>query len=112
MVRCPWAEKISRSIQSRSDRGLPSSVSVASGVSVARNASRSPSLMAATSLRTRGWRVPGKSWVLLHRFVGEWPAEPDADVEDDGSSDEAERRGGDPLAGGGSCPAHTVGVGG
>src|SRR6201989_3450199 len=39
---------------SRSDRGLPSSVSVACGVSVARNASRSPSLMAATSLGTTG----------------------------------------------------------
>src|SRR6478736_355350 len=53
----------------------------------------------------RGLRVPGKSWVLLRGLVGEWPAEPDADVEDDAGSDEAEDGGGDPFVGGGPCPA-------
>jgi hypothetical protein len=104
--------KISLSIQSRSNCGLPLPVNVASGVSVVRNAFRAPSLMVATSLRTTGLRAPGKSWVLLHGLLGEWPAEPDADVEDDAGSDEAEGGGGDPLVGGGPCPADAIGVGG
>jgi hypothetical protein len=37
--------------------------------------------------------------------VGEWPAEPDADVEDAAGSDEAEDGGGDPCRWGGPCPA-------
>src|SRR6185437_15624782 len=59
-----------------------------------------------------GWRVPGTSWVLLRGLAGEWPAEPDTDVDDDPGSDEAEGGGGDPLVGGGPCPADAVGVGG
>ena len=46
----------------------------------------------------------------LHGLVGEWPAEPDADVEDDAGSDEAESRGGEPLVGSGPCPADAAGV--
>jgi hypothetical protein len=49
------AQKISRSIRSRNGRGWPSSVNVASVVSVARSASRSPSLMAATRLGATGF---------------------------------------------------------
>src|SRR5215469_2419295 len=60
----------------------------------------------------RGLRVPGKLRLLLCCLGGECPAEPDADVEDDAGSDEAERGGGDPLVGGGWGPADAVSVGG
>src|SRR5580693_8619000 len=60
----------------------------------------------------RRLRVPGTSRVFLHGLAGEWPAKPDADVEDDAGSDEAEGGGGDPLIGGGPCPVDAVGVGG
>lgn len=50
---------------------------------------------------------------MAPRFLQcEWPAEADADVQDDAGSDEAERGGGDPLVRGGSCPVHAVGIGG
>src|SRR5439155_24219291 len=44
------------------------------------------------------------------RFLGEWPSEPDADVQDDAGSGEAECGGGDPVVRGGPGPVHAVGV--
>jgi hypothetical protein len=67
--------------------------------------------MAATSLATAGLEGSWEVMVLLG-LLGEGPAEPDADVEDDAGSEEAEGGRGDPLVGRGPCPADAVGVGG
>ena len=49
------------------------------------------------------------SWVV-RCLRGEWPSEPDAGVQDDAGSGEAECCGGDPVVGGCPGPVHAVGV--
>src|SRR5262245_28525733 len=64
---------------------------------MARNASRSPSLIAATSLRTTGL---DESWDVMGpppRSYGRMASEPDADVEDDASSGIPGLAGGSPI---------------
>ena len=68
--------------------------------------------MAATSLCTTGFKGSREVMGAPAWSCGRWPAESDADVEDDAGSDEAESGGGEPLVGGGPCPADAAGVGG
>src|SRR5260370_7448078 len=49
------------------------------------------------------------SWVVCC-LEGEWTSEPDAGVQDDAGSGEAECCGGDPVVGGCPGPVHAVGV--